>query len=192
MSTKVVTGPVRIGYANIMQPRLNELSGVEEYSAVVLIPKSDEKTVAALKAAAKAAIDKTFNGKPPKGIKNPLRDGDSPKDDGEPRREEYAGHWFFNAKAKAEYKPGVIDTKGKTLTERDSVMSGDTVRLSLNAYAYAAPGNTGVGFGLSNVQLIDSSKRFGEGRSSAADDFGVVPEAVSDFKESETAESDWD
>ena len=193
MSTKVVTAPVRIGYANIMQPRLNELSGKEEFSAVVLVPKSDAQTVAALKAAAKAAIEKKFGSTPPKGIKNPLRDGDSPKDDGEPRGDEYAGHWFFNAKSNAEYKPGVVDKTGKTLEARDAVMSGDTVRLSLNAYAYAAPGNTGVGFGILNVMLVDNTNRFGEGRSSAADDFGIVTSAAADFKEPAVAvESDWE
>ena len=57
----VMTGdhntPARISYAKIFSPEKNDLSGKDEYSCMVLIPKSDTKTVNAFKTAIKLAIN---------------------------------------------------------------------------------------------------------------------------------------
>ena len=45
--------PARISYAKIFSPEKNDLSGKDEYSCMVLIPKSDTKTVNAIKTAIK-------------------------------------------------------------------------------------------------------------------------------------------
>lgn len=71
----VVTGdektPARISYAKIFKPEKNDLSGKEEYSCMVLIPKADTKTVTALKQAIKTAIKGRFGDKQPKGLRIP-------------------------------------------------------------------------------------------------------------------------
>jgi hypothetical protein len=175
MSTRFVTGKVRLSYAKIMRPGKNEMNGKSEYSAVVLVPKTDTDTINGLKAAAKAAIEKKFGGTPPKGLKNPLRDGDtSTKDDGSPMGAEYKGHLFFNCKTDADRnKPSVIDSNNRELIDPDSVVSGDYVRLSVNAYAYDAVGNKGVAFGLNNVLLVAKGEPLGAPRMTAADEFGI-------------------
>jgi hypothetical protein len=175
MSTRFVTGKVRLSYAKIMRPGKNEMNGKNEYSAVVLVPKTDTETINGLKAAAKAAIEKKFGGTPPKGLKNPLRDGDtSTKDDGSPMGAEYKGHLFFNCKTDAERnKPSIIDTNGRELIDPDAVVSGDYVKLSVNAYAYDAVGNKGVAFGLNNVLLVAKGEPLGAPRMTAADEFGI-------------------
>ncbi len=175
MSTRFVTGKVRLSYAKIMRPGKNEMNGKNEYSAVVLVPKTDTETINGLKAAAKAAIEKKFGGTPPKGLKNPLRDGDtSTKDDGSPMGAEYKGHLFFNCKTDADRnKPSIIDTNGRELIDPDAVVSGDYVKLSVNAYAYDAVGNKGVAFGLNNVLLVAKGEPLGAPRMTAADEFGI-------------------
>lgn len=175
MSTRFVTGKVRLSYAKIMRPGKNEMNQKNEYSSVVLVPKSDTATINGLKAAAKAAMEKKWGGSIPKGIRNPLRDGDtSTKDDGSPMGKEYHGHFFFNCKTDADRnKPSVIDSHGRELIDPDAVVSGDYVKLSVNAYAYDAPGNKGVAFGLNNVLLVEKGEPLGAPRMSAADEFGI-------------------
>ena len=52
MTTQVTTGRARFSYCNVAQARRNEMSGKDEFSTQVLIPKTDTETIAALKAAA--------------------------------------------------------------------------------------------------------------------------------------------
>lgn len=179
MSTKVITGKVRTSYCKLMRPQKNEMNGKLEYSSQILIPKSDSQTVEALRAAAKAAMAAKWP-TPPKGLRNPLRDGDAEtKADGSPLGKEYAGCWFINVKASEDRKPTVIDMSGNELFEVDSVVSGDYIRVSVNAYAYDAAGNRGVAFGLNNVQLVAKGEPLGAPKMSAADEFGVTSGAAS-------------
>ena len=83
--TKVVTGTVRLSYANVWEPKSIN-GGAEKYSVSLIIPKSDKKTIAAINAAVDAAIEEglaKFGGKKPNkaAIKLPLRDGDTERDD---------------------------------------------------------------------------------------------------------------
>ncbi len=95
-NTKVVTGVVRLSYEHVWEPA--SINGSNpKYSASLIIPKSDTKTIAAINAAVDAAIKDgaaKFGGKiPPKGaLKLPLRDGDAERDD-----EAYKGAYFVNA-----------------------------------------------------------------------------------------------
>ena len=84
-STKVVTGVVRLSYANIWEPA--SINGSNpKYSVSLIIPKSDTKTLDAINAAVDAAIKEgaaKFGGKIPNkaALKLPLRDGDTERDD---------------------------------------------------------------------------------------------------------------
>jgi len=176
MSTKVITGEVRFSYFSALSPRVNEMNGKEEYSTQVLVPKSDEDTIKALKGAAKVALTDKFGDKIPKTVRNPLRDGDTEtKADGTPLGKEYAGHFFFNVKA--QNKPGAVDADGHDIIGKDEIVSGDYGRVSLNAYAYDQAGNKGVSFGLNNIMLTRKGQPLGAVKVSAADDFGITPKA---------------
>jgi len=173
MTTRVVTDKVRFSFCNVCSPRRNEFNGKDEFSTQILVAKSDTTTVAALKAAAKAALSAKWGDKVPAKVRNPLRDGDTEtKGDGSALGPEYKDHFFMTVKSSK--RPGIIDANGVELLGSDDVASGDWGRVSLNAYAYDAAGNKGVSFGLNNVQLTNKGESLGGGRPSAFADFGVA------------------
>jgi len=188
MSTRVTTGEVRTSYFSGLQSRKNEMNGKDEFSTQILIPKGDKETLTALKAAAKEALVAKFGDKVPKNVRNPLRDGDTEtKTDGSPLGKEYTGHFFCNVKSTS--KPGAIDAHGNDLIGSDDIVSGDYVRVSLNAYAYSQAGNNGVSFGLNNILLLKKGQPLGGAKPSAADDFGVGKSAAPVAAEADS--SDW-
>lgn len=171
--SKVITGKGRFSYLNWASPKRNELSGKDEYSTEFLIPKSDATTIAALKAAMKAALEKKFGQAFPKNLRNPLRDGDTEtKQDGTPLGAEYKGHYFIRCKSNEQ--AGVVDAQGQPILAANDFVSGDYGRISVTAYAYSQAGNSGVAFWFNNAQKLEKGEALG-GKASAADDFGVAP-----------------
>jgi hypothetical protein len=177
-ATKVITGKVRLSYANLFVPRAGKPGDEEKYSVCLLIPKSDKKTLMLIKAAieaAKVAGVAKLGGKVPSNLKTPIHDGDVDKDlDESP---EYAGCYFMNVSAKQ--KPAVVgterDIEGKLIpiTDPTEVYSGCYARVSVNLAAYNHPaGGKGIGAYLNNVQKMADGESLGGGRSRADDDFG--------------------
>lgn len=95
--TKVIFGPCRLSYTHVFEKYIPEDGGEGKYMTNVLIPKSEKKTIEAIKkaieAAKKAAIVAKWGGKEPKKLDMALRDGDE-KDD-----EVYEDHYYVNAKS---------------------------------------------------------------------------------------------
>lgn len=189
MSTRIVTGKCRASFARLMAPVRNELNGKEEFSVMLLIPKTDADTINAIKGVCKEAIAGKWPTTVPKGLRNPLRDGDTEtRSDGSPMGPEFAGHFFMNCKADAsKHTPEIVDKQGRKLIDNDAIVSGDYIRVSINGYAYDASGNRGVAFGLNNVQLVEKGEPLGASKITAAQEFGVSAPAA---KVAET-ESDW-
>ena len=109
-STKVVTGIVRLSYANVWEPK--SINGsTPKYSVSLIIPKSDTKTIEKVRAAIKAAYEEgqgklKGNGRTVPAlevIKTPLRDGDLER----PGDEAYKDSFFINANSTT--KPGIVD-----------------------------------------------------------------------------------
>lgn len=125
-SIKFVTGLVRLSYANIWAPK-EDLSGRMRYSASLLIKKSDTKTISRLKAKIKELINdeeaKKILGTRGKDIDLPLRDGDTEREGDD----NYAGHYFLNAKA-TEEKSSAPTEKRSSINLKYTV--GATVRRS--------------------------------------------------------------
>ena len=174
--TRVVTGEVRASYVNVFKPRMNDLSGKDEYSMTLLIPKSDKKTIADLKAAGAAAKEVKWGGKVPKGVKFPIHDGDGEKPNGGDYGEECADHWVLNVRSN--YKPGVVDANVQPIMDQSEFQSGDYCRVSLNAFAYDNK-RKGVGFGLNNIQVLRKGDPLG-GHSDASSDFDTIEAANDD------------
>ena len=151
-STKVVTGVVRLSYANVWEPA--SINGSNpKYSVSLIIPKSDKQTLDAINAAVDAAIKEgvaKFGGKIPNkaALKLPLRDGDTERDD-------------------EAYKSSV-----QPILDRSEVYSGCYARVSVNFYAFNSNGNRGIACGLGNIQKVRDGEPLG-GKSSAADDFAT-------------------
>ena len=166
-ATKVVTGVVRLSYANVWEPASIK-GGTPKYSVSLIIPKEDEKTLAAINAAIDAAIKdgvSKFGGKIPNraALKLPLRDGDTERDD-----EAYKGSYFINANSAT--APGVVDADRQEIINRSEVYSGVYGRASINFYAFNSNGNKGIACGLNNLQKIRDGEPLG-GKSRAEDDF---------------------
>ena len=171
-STKVVTGIVRLSYEHVWEPA--SINGSNpKYSASLIIPKSDKKTIDAINTAIDNAIRDgagKFGGKiPNKGaLKLPLRDGDIERDD-----EAYKDCYFVNANSTSQ--PQIVDRAVQPILDRSEVYSGCYVRASINFYAFNSNGNKGVACGLGNIQKVKDGEPLG-GRSSAADDFATDPD----------------
>ena len=177
---KVITGPdTRWSYANVWEPKSIN-GGTPKFSVSLIIPKSDTKTLAKIKAAIEAAYQEgqaklKGNGKsvpPLAALKTPLRDGDTER----PDDEAYANAYFINANATT--APGIVDVDRNPILTRSEVYSGVYGRASINFYAFNSNGNKGIACGLNNLQKIRDGEPLG-GKSSAASDFST--DADEDF-----------
>ncbi len=174
--TRVVTGMVRLSYANVFEPRAIEGQD-PKYSVSLIIPKSDKATIKAIVNAIEAAKEQDkgkWQGKIPASLKIPLRDGDEDR----PDDEAYADSYFVNANSIR--KPEIVDRYGKPMGP-DDVYSGCYARVSLNFYGYNASGNRGVGCGLGNIQKLEDGERLGGGFTTAADDFEFDEDPIEDL-----------
>ena len=164
-NTKVIV-PCRFSYLHCWEPD-SVNGGDPKYSVSAIIPKSDTKTVNAIKAAieqAKKDSVSKWGGKVPANLKLPLRDGDIDR----PDDEAYAGCYFFNANSRQ--APQVVDAKVQPILDQSEVYSGCYGKISVTFYGYNSNGNRGIAAGLGNIQKLRDGESLG-GRSNAADDF---------------------
>ena len=166
--TKVVTGVVRLSYANVWEPKSIN-GGAEKFSVSLIIPKADTKTLGAIQKAIDAAIEEgrgKFGGKVPSKatLKLPLRDGDVDR----PDDEAYTNCYFINANSSS--APEIVDKSLNPILNRSEVYSGVYARVSINFYAFNSNGNRGIACGLGNIQKVRDGEPLG-GKTSAADDF---------------------
>lgn len=169
-STKVVTGKVRFCYVNVFEPTALNDGDTPKYNICILIPKSDTKTLEAIRNAVEAAktagkskiADK--NGKIPSTIKLPLRDGDEERSD-DPA---YKGMMFINANSTR--KPTVVDKDLNPIMSQEEFYSGCYGRASINFYAFNVQ-SKGIAAGLQNLQKLEDGEMLAGG-STAEEDFG--------------------
>lgn len=171
---KVITGPdTRWSYANVWEAKSIN-GGTPKFSVSLIIPKSDTRTVAKVKAAIEAAYHEgeaklKGNGKtvpPLSTIKTPLRDGDTERPD-DPA---YLNAYFINANSAT--APGIVDADRQPALSRSEIYSGVYGRASINFYAFNSNGNRGIACGLNNLQKVRDGEPLG-GKSSAEDDFAT-------------------
>ena len=178
VTTKVRIGEVRFSYCHIFTPEAVADEGEKKYSLSVIIPKSNKKLIAEIKAAIEAAvqagISQRFEGKRPANMRSPLRDGDVDR----PEDDAYANSYFINASSKT--KPGIVkimklDGKNKLVevTNEEDVYSGCYGFVSVNFFAYNNRGNKGIGAGLNNILKTRDGDYLG-GRASAESDFEAI------------------
>lgn len=168
--TKIVTGKVRFCYANVFEPTAMNDGDTPKYNICILIPKSDEKTVNAIKKAIEAAkqagkakiADKS--GKIPSTLKTPLRDGDEERGD-DPT---FENMFFINANTTR--KPTIVDKDLNPIMSKEEFYSGCYGRASINFYAYNVS-SKGIAAGLNNLQKLEDGEMLAGG-SSAEEDFG--------------------
>lgn len=180
--TRVVTGRVRLSYANLFTPR--SINGSDpKYSVSIIIPKSDKQQLEVIKKAIENAKERDkgkWNGKVPPNLKLPLRDGDLER----PDDEAYANSYFINANSTR--PPAVVGLEKDVATGKaiplgeDEVYSGCYARVSINFYGFNTAGNKGIACGLGNVQKVDDGERLGGGPT-AEEDFEFDEVETDDF-----------
>lgn len=169
-ATKVIV-PCRFSYLHCWEPD-SVNGGDPKYSVSAIIPKSDTKTINAIKAAVEQAKKDSvskWGGKIPANLKLPLRDGDLDR----PDDEAYANSYFFNANSRQ--APQVVDARVQPILDQSEVYSGCYGKISVTFYGYNSNGNRGIAAGLGNIQKVRDGESLG-GRSSAADDFQTEEE----------------
>jgi len=169
-NTRIVVKDARMAYIHLLEPRAAAEGAEPKYSVTLIIPKTDEAGIAAIKAAMKAAVSRKFGDKPPKGLRNPLRDGD--EKDGESgeymKGDEFRGNWYLSASSKKPVR--ALAGKARMPATEDHLQSGNYGAAELNFYGYDAAGNRGIAAGLNGVWIT----RKGEPLGSGATDWGVI------------------
>jgi ssDNA-binding protein len=174
---RVTTGVVRLNFPYLFKPRppMPGQDGEPKYSVMLLIPKTDTKTLAALRAAEKVALEQGKAGMFGANFKQSslapsiLHDADA---DGSaedyPERE---GMYYMTVSALT--KPQIVDKNLQPVLEREAVYSGVYARVSVQAFPYKMEQmKKGVSFGLGNVQVLGYGESLVGGRN-AEDDFDV-------------------
>lgn len=197
IATKVLTGEVRLSYANLTAPRAPQQGGEPKYSVTILIPKTDTKTVADINASMKAAYDDGVSKKwggahpTPKVI---LHDGDGLRPSGLPYGEECKGCWVITASSKNRPQVVGIDNLDCELSPSD-IYSGMYARVTINFFAYDTAGSKGVGCGLGNVLKTRDGEALAGGASAASDfeglgqSFCAQPAAVPGYPQTQPAQA---
>lgn len=176
-NTRCTIKNVRLTYMHLLEARAAAIGAEPKFSLTMLIAKTDEENVNAVKASIKAAIAKKYGEtKPPKGMRNPLRDGDEVDAETGDRvkGDEFAGQFYISASNKKAIRP--IVGKSKAEAKAEHLVNGYHGCVGVNFYAYDAAGNKGVAAGLNDLwitkkgdPLAGSGTDWGD---IEADDFG--------------------
>ena len=162
----------RLSYVHLLEPAAPQGSDQKCYSTCVLIDVNDKESVAAVGQAVKNAVAKgvvtKWQGKEPRKLQTPLRDG------AEKEGPEFRGKVFFNAKANR--APAVLNRAKAPILSHDEVYSGMWAIVCVNMYPYSNSGNNGVAAGLNAVLKTADDTVFAGGDGSKAFDGINVPE----------------
>lgn len=175
MSKSITTGECRLSFQKLTQPEESAKGGLK-YSCLLMIPKSDTATIAALEACFKEALEEGVSkGKIPakavKAVEKPWHDGDLRSD----QYPEMEGFWTLNV---ATYtKPTMVDRMRNPLKAED-IYSGMYVRASINLYPFNFENTKrGVTGGLNGIQKLKDGEPFSGG----ACEFDELPEEEGSF-----------
>ena len=175
---KAITPEFRVSFPHLFEAYAFKPGDVEKFSMTMLFPK--EVDITALKELAQAAVIYKWPDadKRPEVIRSPFRDGNKKDYDG------YKDHIFVTCNSKTQ--PGIINQKKQEITSDAELYAGCYARATVVAYAYSYLGNSGVSFGLNNIQKLRDGEPF-SGKGKAEDDFGVVDtgEEITDFDTNE-------
>ena len=207
---KIVTGPFRLAFPTLFEPRAFTDGGKPKYSVTMLFPKNGESLlpkiggpgIKELRKLAMAAVKEKWGedkAKWPANLRNisfadyvspngkdgfPVRDGDDAEWEG------FEGHWYL--KASSDNQPGLVDAKVNPILDKAEVFGGLICRAQISAFAYEPDGNKGVSFGLSNVQVLkDDGVCYGGGRQKPEDVFDAFGEAGATGSSSSDDDDNW-
>ena len=173
----MIINDVRLDWVHLEEPRAAAEGAEPKFSVVMIIPKISSQVVE-IKAAMQAAIAAKWNGKPPKGLRSPLRDGDAVDDAGERvKSAEYTDCYFISAGNKKPVE--VLAGKDRSRATSEHMRSGNYASIKVGFYAYGPiAGNVGVGCGLNGVWITRRGEPLGAASEpwaeTEAEDFSAV------------------
>ena len=173
----ILTPKFRVSYPNVFRAKKNDLSGKDEFSVVALFPKGSD--LRALQAAAKEVTVEKWGADPkkwPKNLRSPFRKHEEKMTETDDGKQVYPsgmeeGGIFMNLKSSQ--KPGVVDATVQDIIEESEFYAGCYARATVRAYAYEMKGNSGVSFGLQNIQKVAEGDPLGS-RTKAQSDFSAI------------------
>ena len=175
VSDRIKLSGVTISYPKLFEPEEN-LSGRLQYSAQLVIPKKHPQ-LGELKEKVIAIAKEAFPKMKLSQLKIGLRDNDvDTNSEGEVRSAadpRLAGTMFLNANADVKRQPQVVDRKLRVVEDDSGIYAGCKVNVSLSIFSYDQSGSKGVGFGLGNIQVVETGERW-DGRRSAFDEFEEI------------------
>jgi len=166
--SNTITPRGRVSFANVFKPKKNDLNDKLEYSMDLLFKKTDD--ISSIKNEIRRVIEEKWQGKPPMGLKIPIKDGDALKSNGTSYPPEYAGHVFITFKSTTQ--PGLVDSARQPIINPSEFYSGCEAIVHYKAFAYDHKANKGVSLGLNNVQKVAEGTPLGGSRAKAEDVFG--------------------
>lgn len=182
-ANELVTGECRLSYVTLLEPRAITAGGTPNYSVKILIPKTDQATLAALgKARDAARAAGVTEGKKPFVDFNPaklasmnvvLKDGDLSDS------EEEKGCWTLNAKTPQDKPPGVIGADKQRVTNPTDIYSGMYGKVHIQLYPYNNV-QQGIGVSLQNVMKTKDGDPLGGGVRKRAEDVFGAPDSPFD------------
>lgn len=179
--SKMIVNDVRLAYCHLDQPRAATEGAEPKFSATLIIPKNHPQ-LADIKAAIKAAATEKFGDKVPKGLRNPLRDGDEVDEEGNRiRGKEFENAHFINASSKR--KVDVVVGKARSAPQPEHLASGHYASVKLGLFGYDIAGNRGIAAGLNGVWITRRGEPLGVAAEPWADnveaeDFGSIASAA--------------
>lgn len=176
---------VRILYPNLLRKKMNEMSGKEEYSATLLIDKSDTETLNEIKQILKDLIQEEWKGETPEDLHKPIKDaskGKRTKDD-----PVYENKYIIRAKNQNN-KPDCVDGMNgmKAVIDESTIYSGCYGWVDVAFATYDKNSKQGITVILNNVMKTADGDRVGGGRSAknAFADYNAVSKADFDSEDS--------
>ena len=190
-NNEVLTGVVRLSYANIWVPK-DFGDGKPKYTCSLIIRKDDDKTLSAIKNKFKALLRDpkviTKLGGPQqahsKGLHLPIRDGDT--DEKKAGDAAYENSYFINCSNKEAYPPKIFDRHGDEILDKTEVYSGCYARVIISFFPYNHMSNFGISASITAIQKWKDGEALGGVNISSSD----FDDGFSDGSADDTAADD--
>lgn len=193
----VVGGPgrlVRFSFAEVLKPRFNKDSGHDEYSVMLLIPKTDKQTLRIIRKEIDKFKTELYGNNVPFNYNDPLKDGDEYRSSntGEQDRNRL-GCYYMTAKTlfPPDIRKLVAGKKVKAETD-DDFYSGCYGIAGINFYDYNNKGKKGISAGLSSCMKIKDGKRLGGGVADADKDYADMDMSAFEADQDDYEDDDLD
>lgn len=180
----VIGGPgrlIRFSFAEVLKPTHNDDNDRDEYSVMLLIPKSDKQSLRIIRNEIEKFKEDIYGKNAPRNLQLPLKDGDEyySSNTGEQDKNRLGCYYMTS---KTLFAPDVKKlVAGKLVDAKDEndFYSGCYGIASVNFYNYDTKGKKGISCGLSSVCKIKDGERLGGGRADAEKEFSEFN--LSDF-----------